>query len=151
MSSKIEENLGRDEHVVLNGKISWAVVVPHFILMLVLIGFFTVWKPLVAKLTTHLCVTNKKVIGKVGFIKIKTLDAPLNKINNVAVQQGFIARIIGYGTVRIDTSSGTYHFNYIKHPNDFKSELFNQIDVYDNERIKKQAQMMADATRNTNI
>lgn len=147
MSSKIEKNLGRDEHVVLEGKISWVTVVPHILLMCLIIGFITIWKPLIAKLTTHLCITSKKVSGKVGFIKIKTLDAPLNKINNVSVQQGLFGRILGYGTVRIDTSSGTYEFDYIKHPNDFKSSLFNQIEAYENEKIRKQAQIALDTNR----
>lgn len=143
MSSEIENNLGKGERIVLEGKISGVVLAPHIVLMFFAIGFFTIWKPLVAKLTTHLCITNKKVIGKIGWIKVKTLDAPLNKINNVSVKQGFFGKMIDYGTVRIDTSSGMYEFDYIKHPNDFKSTLFNQIESYEDEKIRKQAQQTA--------
>ena len=147
MSTKIENNLGRNEHLVKDGKISWIVIVPHIILMVFAIGFVTIWRPLIAILTTRLCITNKKVVGKIGFIKVKTLDAPLNKINNVSVQQGLFGRIFGYGTIRIDTSSGFYKFDFIKQPNEFKATLLNQIEIYDDERIKRQAQITIDANR----
>ena len=130
MDKKIEQSLGRDEKIVGSAKMSAVVLVPHLILCCFLIGFITIWKPLIGILTTKLCFTNKKVIGKVGFIKIQTLDAPLNKINNVGVSQGFFGRIFKYGTVRIDTSSGTYLFNYVVKPSEFKSALMRQIDEF---------------------
>ena len=143
MSSKIDQYLGRDEHIIREGKVSVVVLIVHILLIFVGIGLITIWKPLIDRLTTVLCFTNKKVIGKTGLIKTKSLDAPLNKINNASVNQGFFGKILGYGTVRIDTSSGTYLFGHISDPNGFKTALMNQIEKYDDERIQKQAQAIA--------
>ena len=140
---KMENGLSKGEKVIFDSKVSKACLVPHIILMVVAIGFITIIKPLIVIATTKLCITNKKVIGKTGLINTKTLDAPLNKINNVSVQQGLFAKIFNYGFVRVDTSSGNYSFAYIKDPNGFKSALLEQIDIVDEERIKKQAQILA--------
>ena len=148
MTKYVENHLGRDETVIKKAEISWIVIVPDVVLMLLLIGFITIWKPLIAKLTTELAVTNKKVVGKVGLIRTKALDAPLNKINNVSVSSGLIGKIFGYGTVRINTSSGEYLFPYIKGAESFKTLILNRIDIFDEERITKQAQMMASAIKN---
>lgn len=140
MSSKIDNYLSKDEKVIREVKISLA---PHIALMFVAIGFITIWFGLIEKFTTTLCFTNKKVIGKTGLIRTKALDAPLNKINNISVEQGFFGKILGYGTIRIDTSSGTYQFANVSNPTGFKSALMEQIDKYDEERIQKQAQAIA--------
>ena len=143
MSSKVNKYLGRDEHVICEAKISVAVLIIHVLLIFVAIGLITIWKPLIDRFTTVLCFTNKKVIGKTGLVKTKSLEAPLNKINNASVDQGFFGKILGYGTVRIDTSSGTYIFSHISKPDKFKTALMNQIEKYDDERIQKQAQAIA--------
>ena len=145
MSKNIEQNLGRDEHVIREGKISIVVLIPHFILCFIAIGFLTIWKPLIDLFTTTLCFTNKKIIGKRGLIRTKTLEAPLNKINNASVEQGLFGKLMNYGTIRIDTSSGTYLFNHISDPNGFKSALMTQIDIFDDERIQKQAETIANS------
>ena len=145
MSKNIEQNLGRDEHVIREGKINIIVLLPHFLLLFVGIGLITIWKPLIDLITTKLCFTNKKVIGKVGLIKTNTLEAPLNKVNNASVEQGLFGKIMNYGTVRIDTSSGTYLFSHICDPNGFKSALMEQIDRFDDERIQKQAETIANS------
>lgn len=145
MSKNIEQNLGRDEHIIREGKINVIVLLPHFLLLFVGIGLITIWKPLIDLITTKLCFTNKKVIGKVGLIKTNTLEAPLNKVNNASVEQGLFGKIMNYGTVRIDTSSGTYLFSHICDPNSFKSALMEQIDKFDDERIQKQAETIANS------
>lgn len=139
---KLENSLSKGEKVIFDSKVSKTCLVPHIILIMFIVGIITIIKPLIAIATTKLCITNKKVIGKTGLIKTKTLDAPLNKINNISVQQGLFAKMFDYGFVRVDTSSGNYSFAYIKDPNGFKSALLEQIDIFDEERIRKQAQIL---------
>lgn len=127
----------------MNSKISTSIIILHAILIIFLVGIFTIWKVLIERFTSILCFTNKKVIGRVGLIKTKVLDAPLNKINNVSIEQGFFGKILGYGKIRIDTSSGTYYFSHMSDPNGFKAALMEQIDKFDEERIQKQAQAIA--------
>ena len=103
---------------------------------------FTVKWYLVVK-TTELVVTSKKIFGKLGIIQTKIMDAPLNKINNISVEQRLFGKIFSYGTIIITTSSGNYNYLYIKNADDFRCKVMNQIDIYDNERIKKQAEEIA--------
>lgn len=147
MSSYVESHLGSDERIVRKGAISIVSIVPHLFLMLVLVGFVTIWKPLIAKFTTEIAITDKRIVGKVGLLKTKSLDAPLNKVNNVSVSNGLMGKLFNYGTIRIDTSSGVYEFDCIKDAEGFKSQLLSQIDQFDADRIQKQAQAMASAIK----
>ena len=96
---------------------------------------------------THieLGITNKRVIGKVGVANTKSLDAPLNKIQNSSVVQPFFGKIFNYGTVRIDTAAGNFEFPAVKNAENFKSILMAQIDQYEEDRVKQQAAEMANA------
>lgn len=133
MSNFLENDLGRNEQVVLVGKLHILTILPwHFI----------------RYATTKLGFTNKRVVGKVGFIKKQSLDAPLNKINNVGVSQGLFGKIFNWGTVEIDTSSGKYYFPCIVKPNEFKNKLMAQVDQFEEDRLTAQAQQLANAIKN---
>ena len=124
MGKYISRNLGKDEQVVLQAKVHWACLIPSIILSFV-------------------------VIGKVGLINTKVLNSPLNKINNVSVESGLWGKIFGYGTVHVDTASGSYDFKYIARADNFRSNLLNAIDQYEQDKIKKSAQEMAAAIKGT--
>ena len=93
--------------------------------------------------TTELAYTDKRLIGKTGIISTKTLDAPLNKIQNVSVDSSIIGRILGYGTVEIHTASGKFSFSAISEPHIFKKNLMLQIDEYNQQQLLKQTQLFA--------
>ena len=136
-----------EETTIMECKLSKIVLVKDFILMLILIGFITIWGTLIKLFTTKLSFSNKKVHGKVGLLHTKELDTPLNKVNNISVSQGIWGKIFNYGTINISSSSGSYSFNYISDPNSFKTALLNQIDIFDEDRVKKQAEAMAKAMK----
>ena len=73
----------------------------------------------------------------------KSLDAPLNKVQNASVSNGLWGKIFNYGTVRIDTAAGKFEFPGIKNPDAFKGMLMAQIDQYEEDRVKQQAEEMA--------
>ena len=135
------------ENNIMDAKITKIVLLKDILLMFVFIGFITIFGTLIKIFTTKLSFTNKKVHGKTGLINTKELDTPLNKINNISVSQGLLGKIFNYGTVVITSSSGSYNFPYISHANDFKTSLLNQIDIFDEERIQKQAEAMASAIK----
>ncbi len=149
MSAYTENSLGKDESVVLEGKIHWSCLIPHIFLMFIFIGFFTIFRPLIMLFTTKLAFTNKRIIGKIGFVNTKSMDSPLNKINDVSISSGLFGKIFKYGNIKINTSSGTYFFKGIKKPQQFKTRLMAQIDQYDEDRIKKQAIEMASAIKDS--
>lgn len=147
MKKYSQSHLRLEENIVYESEISWVTIIPHILLMFLFVGFITAWKPLIAKFTTELCITNKKVVGKVGLLKTKSLDAPLDKINNVSVSSGFWGKIFKYGNIRIDTSSGVFDFAYIKNAEEVKTSILNQIELYKEEQIKKQVEAMANAMK----
>ncbi len=101
--------------------------------------------PIIKYATTTVKFTNKRLIGKQGFLKTQDLDAPLNKINNVYVNSDMWGKIFGYGALVISTSSGEYKYQRIQKPEDFKNALMKQIDQFENDQIREQAMQMAAA------
>ncbi len=101
MGRYVNSILIKGEHVVYETKLHWRI---YFTLR----ALFTLWlSPLIRRATSEFVITNKRVIVKVGLIRRKTLEMNLQKIESVNVEQGIIARILGYGTVTIVGTGGT--------------------------------------------
>src|ERR1700737_122503 len=49
-------------------------------------------------------VTNRRVIRKVGIFAREIEQAPLEKIQDITVDQGMMGRMLGWGTVTIETA-----------------------------------------------
>lgn len=84
---------------------------------------------------TELAITNKKVFGKTGIFSTKTMDTPLNKINNVSVSRKLLGNILHYSSMDISSSSGSYVFHYVKDADQFKATLMQQIEIFEKDRI----------------
>lgn len=101
MGRYVNSILIKGEHVVYETKLHWRI---YFTLR----ALFTLWlSPLIRRATSEFVITNKRVIVKVGLIRRKTLEMNLQKIESVNVEQGIMARILGYGTVTIVGTGGT--------------------------------------------
>lgn len=127
---------------LLCGLSSTDILFPMFILALLFIA-----SPLIRFLTSELGFTDKRLIGKLGLIRTKSLDAPLNKINNVSVSSGLFGKVFGYGNIHITTSSGAYLYKGVANPEIFRVNLMKQIDQFDKDRIRHQASEMASAMK----
>lgn len=145
--SKNLTNLSKDESLITQGKVHWVCLIPHIILMFFMIGFITIWPPVISMLTTDLVLTDKRIYGKRGLINTKTLDTPLNKINTISISSGLGGKLFGYGTVHITSSSGEYLFRYIRSAEVFRNAVMDEINRFDEKRIKRQASEMASAIR----
>lgn len=137
------------EETIKEAKISVAVLIIKLIIdffaIAILVGFIWMIKDIIKFFTTKIIITNKRIRGKTGLINTNELDSPLNKINGIQVEQGLFGKLFNYGTISITTSSTVFHFDMISKPQDFKNILNNQIELYDNERIQKQAKEIAKA------
>ena len=91
------------------------------ILTITICIFLDLAKIVVAIDTTELGFTNKRFIGKKGWFKTITLDAPLNKINDIMIKQNFLGKIFNYSTIVISTSSNRYVYDFIKNAQNFKN------------------------------
>jgi uncharacterized membrane protein YdbT with pleckstrin-like domain len=60
--------------------------------------FFTAW---FHRWTTETDVTNLRVVHKTGFIKRRTFEMSLDKVESVDVNQSILGRILNYGDVTI--------------------------------------------------
>ena len=139
------------EEIVKEGRISVATLIIRLIIDLfafcIFVGFIWFIRDIIAFGTTKLTISTKRLTGKVGLINTNQLDSPLNKISGVQVEQGLFGKIFNYGTISVTTASTTFRFPYISKPNDFRNELNNQIEAYDEARIEQQAKKLAEAVK----
>lgn len=100
---------------------------------------------LIAYYTNDLILTNKRVFGKCGLISTTQMQSPLNKIDSVSYSNGLIGKLIGYGTVRIATTSSVFKFRFIRDGQTFYNDIFNQLEASEVESRNKNAQAIVDA------
>lgn len=94
---------------------------------------------------TELVLTNKKVFGKCGLISTVQMQCPLNMVNSVSYSTGLMGKLFGYGTVIISTGSTHFKFRFVRDGQMFYNDIFTQVTIAEKEKIKEQAQAIADA------
>jgi len=76
------------------------------------------------RLTTETDVTNLRVVHKVGFIKRRTFEMALDKVESVDVDQTILGRILNYGDVTINgVGEGRETIRTIASPLAFRSSI----------------------------
>ena len=111
----------------MESKTSWFALVPDILLCCIIIGFFTFWIKIIKILTTQLSIDEKMVSGKVGILKIQTLDSPINKVTSVKIEQSIFGRIFNYGNVCINTAAGQFLFQCQSKPKEIKKYLIDRM------------------------
>jgi uncharacterized membrane protein YdbT with pleckstrin-like domain len=73
-------------------------------------------------------VTNRRVIRKVGVFAREIQHAPIEKIQDVTIEQGIVGRMLGYGTVIVETASekGMLVFPSIASPESMRTHIWGQ-------------------------
>jgi uncharacterized membrane protein YdbT with pleckstrin-like domain len=76
--------------------------------------------------------TSRRVVRQEGMFSVSSLDAPLDKINNVYHSQTFMGRLLKYGDVGLETASaqGTTDFAFLANPVNFKNSIVRQREMY---------------------
>lgn len=146
----VEKNLGKNEAIVKKADKNGLFLLGAWIKGILL--FWLLFIPTIKAIAATICfknvelaITNKRIIGKVGVFNTKTLDAPLNKIQNVSENQKFFGKLFNYSTIAINTAAGEFCFDCIKSGAQFKNMILAQIDQYEEDRIAQQANQMANA------
>ncbi|MBI2126198.1 MAG: PH domain-containing protein [Thaumarchaeota archaeon] len=80
---------------------------------LLILGILTVWLFLLGLFflvlvylrvkSTHYALTNRKVYSKYGLIGRRVTESPISWVTDIQVNQGFLARFLSIGTLRINT------------------------------------------------
>ena len=73
--------------------------------------------------TSEFAVTNRRVIMKQGFIRRKTMELMLGKVDSLSVDQGILGRIFGYGTVRVTVATEKQGFSFLSNPLEFRRQV----------------------------
>jgi len=74
--------------------------------------------------TTETDVTNLRVVHKTGFIKRRTFEMALDKVESVDVNQSILGRILNYGDVTImGVGEGKETISTIASPLDFRNHI----------------------------
>ena len=85
---------------------------------------FIMLPPTLAFASSELVVTDKRVLIKTGIIQRQTLELFVSKIESVGVDQGFVGRLLDYGTVTIRGTGGSAEpFDAIARPLEFRNAV----------------------------
>jgi uncharacterized membrane protein YdbT with pleckstrin-like domain len=98
-------------------------------------GLLLAVPPLIRYVGTEFAVTNKRVLSKTGFIQRESDETLLSKVEAIAVDQGILGRMLGFGTVRITGSGGTEDaFAGISQPLEFRRQVQTQVMEFEERR-----------------
>lgn len=115
MGTYVNNHLIRDESVVLETNFHWVIFISWRSILTLLIA------PAIERWSSEFVITNRRIIIKTGFISRKTFEMNLSKIESVNVDQTFMGRIFGYGSMTIIGTGGTREsFQNISRPLEFR-------------------------------
>lgn len=145
MIKTIRAVLTRNENIIYDARIHWMVFASpifygicgilawiffHPILggVILFMNLYPVYYSIVAFITTHLLLTNKKVIGRTGFLVRDWRQVTLERIETAYLEEPIIGRFLGYSTVIIrGTGTGSIAFRFIIDGDIFIKKLENMI------------------------
>ena len=108
--SYIDDSLIEGESVLHRARISWwsqaGLVLLGLVLLIAVIGLFFLIAAWIRVMSTEIAITNRRVIAKTGFIRRSTVEISLEKVEALRVEQGFLGRMLDYGTILI-SGAGT--------------------------------------------
>jgi uncharacterized membrane protein YdbT with pleckstrin-like domain len=79
-------------------------------------------------LTSHFVVTSDRIIHRRGFVAKYSMEVPLEAINDVRFEQGILDRVIGAGTLVVQSASeaGRQVFDDIRRPEEVQKTIYHQ-------------------------
>lgn len=99
-----------------------------FILIMIM-NLYPIYNSIVYFLTTRLVLTNKKVMGKSGFLTRDWTQLKHSKIETAQLEEPIIGRMAGFSTVIVTgTGTGAIRFPYLVNGGSFVRELEKILD-----------------------
>jgi uncharacterized membrane protein YdbT with pleckstrin-like domain len=78
---------------------------------------------------TEMSVTNRRLVIKTGILSRRTIELLLGKVESIQVQESFVGRMLGYGTIIVHGTGGTPEsFHKIAHPLEFRRQMEQQVE-----------------------
>jgi uncharacterized membrane protein YdbT with pleckstrin-like domain len=76
------------------------------------------------RFTTEVAVTDRRIISKTGFIKRRTVEMHMDKVESVDVDQTILGRVFNYGDITIRGTGETLErLRMIDHPLEFRNHV----------------------------
>ena len=92
--------------------------------LLALLAALSALRALIQRATTELAVTDRRVIYKTGILQRHTLEMNRSKIETVGVDQSVFGRLLGYGTIIVRGTGGSFEpIPFIGDPLTFRSHI----------------------------
>lgn len=147
----VNKILQANESISARGKLHWIIYIPGITYMLIdlilcliysgaeqyeksmvgaavgiftIIAIFSLFRAWLARWTTEIAVTNRRIIYKRGFISRKTIEMNMDKVESVDVDQTILARMLNFGTITIrGTGAGIEPLKKISTPLDLRNAI----------------------------
>lgn len=106
-----------------DGVVNWVILAGMAILLIAYPVRRLVWW-----LTSYFVVTSDRLIHREGLIAKHSMEIPLEAINDVRFAQGVFERVIGAGTLIVQSASesGREEFKAIRNPEDVQKTIYHQ-------------------------
>jgi uncharacterized membrane protein YdbT with pleckstrin-like domain len=113
---------------IFTGAGVWTAVTGGVALLVALV--FTVW-PWIKWKTTHYVFTNERVIMRSGVFSRTGRDIPLGRVNDVSFSHSLFERMLGCGTLTIESAGerGQVQLNSLPHVEKTQSVLYELVDA----------------------
>ena len=90
----------------------------------------------IAYSTSEFAVTNKRVIMKTGWVRRRSLETLLSKVESIGVDQGLVARMLDFGTISVIGTGGTSEaFHRIGAPLEFRRQVQEVVTRLEESRV----------------
>jgi uncharacterized membrane protein YdbT with pleckstrin-like domain len=99
--------------------------------------------------TTIFIVTDKRIAYQAGLLRRTGMSIQLNRINNVSYEQGLLERMLGNGTLTIESAAeqGTTVFRNIAHPDETRQLIYTEIEGDEHRDAQRDGEAVARAIR----
>jgi uncharacterized membrane protein YdbT with pleckstrin-like domain len=133
----IDNHIQKDENILFAGNPAWIGYFWGFVLAL-----FTIWTIIIPiiilviiylnRTSTIYAITNKRVIGRTGFISEDFKSSTFKHITSLRVKQGLIGKLFNFGNIIVDTSGSglgvEFIWRYVNNPVNVKNEIEKHIE-----------------------
>lgn len=100
-----------------------------FVVVLISALLFTL-RALITFFTTECVLTDRRLVGKKGFLSSQSLELLLTKVEGFGVGQGIFGRLFDYGTVSVSGTGGSHtRFQGIAKPSELRKHVQQQINA----------------------
>jgi uncharacterized membrane protein YdbT with pleckstrin-like domain len=101
--------------------IAWVAVVAGIVVFLVFpVRAFLAW------VTSHFVVTTDRIVHRSGWLAKRSMEMPLERINDVRFEQSVLERVVGAGDLIIESGGeyGQNHFSDIRRPEEIQKLIY---------------------------